>query len=141
METRHLGRSSLRAFLLRLLRPSAKCSSALPLQQTYPDGRYKRGGHRRSPEQSQGEPTMGRPTIRPGIYKHFKGGEYEVFGVAELVDATQWFVVYRPLYGDRELVLRPYTEFVGNVARDNVERPRFVLVRGHDAGCAQTSAT
>jgi hypothetical protein len=69
------------------------------------------------------------PTITPGTYRHFKGNNYEVLGVAQLVDIDDYFVVYRPLYGDRRgLVLRRYAEFTGTVDRDGRVQQRFVLV-------------
>ena len=69
------------------------------------------------------------PSIETGVYRHFKGRQYEVIGVAPLVDSREWFVVYRPLYGDRKLVLRPYAEFTGTVHRDGRDQPRFQLIR------------
>ena len=69
-----------------------------------------------------------RLTLRPGVYRHFKGKNYEVLGVAPLVDSADVYVVYRPLYGDRALVLRRYDEFAGTVFRDGREQPRFQFV-------------
>jgi hypothetical protein len=66
--------------------------------------------------------------IRPGVYRHFKGQLYEVLGTAPLVDTESYFVVYRPLYGDRALVLRLQSEFAGTVNRDGHEEPRFQFV-------------
>jgi hypothetical protein len=68
------------------------------------------------------------PTIRAGIYRHFKGERYEVLGVAPIVDTSGLYVVYRPLYGNRDWVLRPYAEFVGTVVRDGCEQPRFKFI-------------
>jgi hypothetical protein len=62
------------------------------------------------------------------VYRHFKGKLYEVIGVAHLVDSFDWFVVYCPMYGDRELVARPYAEFTGMVNREGREQIRFELV-------------
>ncbi len=66
-----------------------------------------------------------RPSLQRGVYRHFKGKLYEVIGVAQRVDTYDWLVVYRPLYGDRELVVRPYDEFTGTVNREGREQPRF----------------
>jgi hypothetical protein len=55
--------------------------------------------------------------ITAGVYRHFKGKRYEVI------------VIYRPLYGNRALVLRPYSEFIGTVDRDGREQQRFELTR------------
>ena len=66
------------------------------------------------------------PPIPTGVYRHFKGGHYQVIGVAEIVDTNEWVVVYSPLYGDdRQWVARPYVEFTGTVVRDGQELPRF----------------
>jgi len=67
-------------------------------------------------------------TIQPGVYRHFKGACYEVIGVAPLVDSDVCFVVYRPLYGDRSLVLRRYSDFVSTVNRNGRKEPRFRLL-------------
>lgn len=67
--------------------------------------------------------------VRPGVYEHFKGGRYEVIGSAEQVDTDERFVVYRPLYGDRSLVLRSVTEFLEHVDRDGVRKPRFRFIQ------------
>jgi hypothetical protein len=80
------------------------------------------------------------PLIRPGVYRHFKGNLYEVVGVAQLVDSPDWFVVYRPLYGDRELVVRPYAEFTGTVNREGRERPRFEFIQDAPSGPAEPTA-
>ncbi|EXJ09210.1 hypothetical protein D791_03856 [Nitrincola nitratireducens] len=37
----------------------------------------------------------------PGRYRHFKGAEYEVIECARHSETEEWYVVYRPLYGDR----------------------------------------
>jgi hypothetical protein len=70
---------------------------------------------------------MAHPPIPTGIYRHFKGGSYEVIGTAQLVDTSEWFVIYRPLYGNRELVARRLTEFASTVRQDGREVPRFLL--------------
>jgi len=71
---------------------------------------------------------MSFPTIRSGIYRHFKGNMYQVIGVAQRVDSPEVYVVYRPLYGDQELVVRGYEEFSGRVVRDGREFQRFEFV-------------
>lgn len=49
--------------------------------------------------------------IKPGIYKHYKGNEYEVIDVARHSETEELLVVYRPLYGERRLWVRPLAIF------------------------------
>ncbi len=65
---------------------------------------------------------------QPGIYRHFKGGLYEVLQVARHSETGEPHVVYRALYGDRGLWVRPLAMFVERVVRDGVEQPRFAWV-------------
>ena len=67
--------------------------------------------------------------IKPGIYKHFKGNEYQVYDVAQHSETFELFVVYRPLYGERKLTIRPLTMFMEEVDRDGYKGPRFFYVR------------
>lgn len=69
-----------------------------------------------------------RPAPQPGQYRHFKGGLYEVFGVARHSETEEELVVYRPLYGDCGLWVRPLALFCDVVTVDGVETPRFALV-------------
>ena len=72
--------------------------------------------------------------IRPGRYRHFKGGLYHVICVARLIDSDDEFVVYRPLYGDQATVIRPKAVFLQTVRLDNQTVPRFAFV--NDDACA-----
>ncbi len=80
---------------------------------------------------------MPRPTLQPGVYRHFKGGLYQVLGVAQRVDSPDWLVVYRPLYGDQELVARPFLEFTGRVVHEGREQPRFQFLHEARAGLGE----
>jgi len=71
--------------------------------------------------------------LRPGRYRHFKGKEYEVIGVARHSETGEKLVVYRCLYDDYSLWVRPYCMFVENVAVGGAFVPRFVPV-GEDEG-------
>lgn len=54
-------------------------------------------------------------TIKPGIYRHYKDNLYEVIGVAKHSETEEPHVVYRPLYGDRGLWIRPLSMFTETV--------------------------
>lgn len=66
--------------------------------------------------------------IRPGPYRHFKGNEYEVVGVARHSETMEDMVVYRALYGEGGLWVRPATMWTETVERDGYSGPRFVPV-------------
>lgn len=67
-------------------------------------------------------------TIRPGRYRHFKGKEYEVLGIARHSEDESPLVVYRPLYGDFGLWVRPAAMWNETVVRDGQTYTRFVRV-------------
>ena len=63
--------------------------------------------------------------IKPGVYRHFKGAEYEVIRVARHTETEEWLVIYRQLYGDGSYWARPLTMFVEPVEVDGQPLPRF----------------
>ncbi len=63
--------------------------------------------------------------ITPGRYRHFKGNEYEVIDIAKDSETTEPMVVYRALYGERELWVRPYEMFREIIERDGKRMRRF----------------
>ncbi len=63
-----------------------------------------------------------------GRYRHFKGGEYEVIGVARHSETDERLVVYRPLYGDGGLWVRPAAMFLEPVEHAGRTVPRFTFV-------------
>jgi len=63
--------------------------------------------------------------VVPGIYRHHKGQHYEVLGVAKHSETEEECVVYRALYGDRGLWVRPVAMFTENVEKKGVSVPRF----------------
>ena len=66
--------------------------------------------------------------IKLGRYRHFKGGEYEVIGVARDSETMEEKVVYCALYGARELWLRSVDMFSESVQREGAAVPRFQFI-------------
>ncbi len=63
--------------------------------------------------------------IKPGRYRHYKGGEYHVIDVARHSETEEWLVVYRTLYGAKDLWVRPLSMFTEHVIIDGQSLPRF----------------
>lgn len=66
--------------------------------------------------------------IKMGKYRHFKGGEYEVIGIAKDSETLEEMVVYRALYGDGELWVRNAEMFGETVTREGKTFPRFEYI-------------
>ena len=66
--------------------------------------------------------------LRPGKYRHFKGNEYLLIGVASHSETMEPMVVYKALYGDRGLWVRPASMWDEWVERDDYQGPRFIYV-------------
>ena len=64
----------------------------------------------------------------PGCYRHYKGAYYQVYDVAKHSETEQELVVYRCLYGDRSLWVRPMDMFIETVEIDGKIVPRFSYV-------------
>jgi hypothetical protein len=68
------------------------------------------------------------PTLPSGLYRHHKGQHYQVLDVVRHSETEEALVLYRPLYGERALWVRPFEMFTGTVTIDGVEQPRFAWV-------------
>ena len=66
--------------------------------------------------------------IRPGRYRHFKGNEYEVIGLARHSETQEEMVIYRALYGDFGLWVRPARMWNETVERDGKTFRRFTYI-------------
>lgn len=66
--------------------------------------------------------------MKTGKYRHFKGGEYEVLGVARHSESGERMVVYRALYGEGGLWVRPEAMFLENIEREGASFPRFEYI-------------
>ena len=67
-------------------------------------------------------------TIKPGHYRHFKGREYEVLGIARHSETEEELVVYRALYGEFGLWVRPVSMWNETVERDGKTFLRFTYI-------------
>ena len=67
-------------------------------------------------------------SIPCGRYRHFKGNEYEVIGIARHSETEEPMVVYRALYGEGGLWTRPASMWNETITRDGVEYRRFMPV-------------
>ena len=70
------------------------------------------------------------PTIRPGRYRHYKGNEYTVLGVARHSETLEELVIYRQEYGERGLWVRPAAMFAESVEVEGRVVPRFAFLGG-----------
>ena len=66
--------------------------------------------------------------IKPGKYRHFKGNEYEVIGTAKHSETMEEMVVYRALYGEFGLWVRPASMWEETVERDGKTYKRFTFL-------------
>ncbi|WNC70218.1 DUF1653 domain-containing protein [Thalassotalea nanhaiensis] len=67
-------------------------------------------------------------SIPTGKYQHFKGNFYQVLHIAKHSETEEEFVVYHPLYGDRNVWIRPLTMFNETIERDGKTLLRFTKV-------------
>ncbi|MBR5507202.1 MAG: DUF1653 domain-containing protein [Clostridia bacterium] len=66
--------------------------------------------------------------IKKGIYRHYKGNEYEVIGVAKHSETLEDMVVYKALYGDGGIWVRPASMWNETVIKDGKEHKRFEYI-------------
>ncbi|MBP3465794.1 MAG: DUF1653 domain-containing protein [Angelakisella sp.] len=77
---------------------------------------------------------MSHPEFPPlGRYRHFKGGEYLLVDFARHSETQEWMAVYRALYGEGGLWVRPLAMWSEPVERDGQTYPhRFTYLEGED---------
>lgn len=66
--------------------------------------------------------------IKIGKYRHFKGNEYRVIGIASHSETLEPMVVYRALYGEGGLWVRPAAMWTEWVEKENYQGPRFQYI-------------
>ncbi len=67
-----------------------------------------------------------------GIYRHFKGNHYELIGIASHSETLEPMAVYRALYGDGALWVRPLAMWSEMIEWEGKHRPRFELIRAKE---------
>lgn len=71
-------------------------------------------------------PPLPQPTL--GRYRHYKGGEYELIGVARHSETLEPLVLYRPHYNPSGLWVRPFAMFFEQVEHEGRLQPRFAIL-------------
>ena len=66
--------------------------------------------------------------LKKGLYKHYKGNIYEVMMIAQHSETEEWMVVYKALYGEQGMWVRPYDMFVSKIEIEGVMVDRFAKV-------------
>ncbi|MFY8352854.1 DUF1653 domain-containing protein [Pseudoalteromonas sp. SSM20] len=66
--------------------------------------------------------------IQPGKYQHFKGNFYQVIDTVTHSETQETLVLYKPLYGEQALWVRPIEMFLEEIERDGKVFKRFTLV-------------
>ncbi|KAA0913197.1 DUF1653 domain-containing protein [Psychrobacter sp. ANT_WB68] len=72
---------------------------------------------------------MTEKTVPQGIYRHYKGSLYQVLHVANHSETEEELVVYRCLYGEYGVWVRPLAMFTESVTVDGKKAPRFELIK------------
>lgn len=67
--------------------------------------------------------------MKYGLYKHYKGMQYHVFALCHHSETLEEMVVYRALYGDYGVWVRPKTMFLESVEFNGRTQPRFLYIR------------
>jgi hypothetical protein len=69
-----------------------------------------------------------KPNIASGYYQHYKGAYYQVIDIARHSETEEWLVIYRALYGDSGLWVRPASMFTENVVIAGEVLARFQFI-------------
>lgn len=67
--------------------------------------------------------------MKTGLYKHYKGAEYQVYALVKHSETEEELVLYKALYGDFGLWVRPRSMFQESVTVQGVSMPRFEFIK------------
>ena len=67
-------------------------------------------------------------SIKTGLYEHYKGNNYEVIDTVIHSESDETLVLYRPLYGERKLFVRPFDMFFETITIEGKEVERFKFI-------------
>jgi len=70
--------------------------------------------------------------MQTGIYEHYKGNRYDVIDIARHSESDELLVLYRTMYGDKNLWVRPFAMFFEKVEVDGMLVPRFKFIGDND---------
>lgn len=70
--------------------------------------------------------------MQKGIYQHYKGNRYEVIDTVKHSESEETMVLYRTMYGDKSLWVRPYDMFFENITLEDKTIPRFKYIGDAD---------
>ena len=73
------------------------------------------------------------PQLAAGIYRHYKGNDYQVLGLVRHSETEEWLVLYKTLYGDFSSWVRPLAMFTESVTTADGEVPGFRLIQPLDS--------
>ena len=66
--------------------------------------------------------------MQTGVYEHYKGNQYKVIDTARHSETDELLVLYRPMYGDESLWVRPFAMFFEKVTVNGILVPRFKYI-------------
>ena len=70
--------------------------------------------------------------MKTGIYEHYKGSKYQVIDTVTHSETEELMVLYRTMYGNQDLWVRPYDMFSENITIDSKTVPRFKYIGEED---------
>ena len=114
------------AFGARILVPPEDCARLAGAAHAAP-GTPEPAQPVQAPDAPAARPDQPR-AFRPGRYRHFKGNEYEAIGLARHSETLEQLVVYRALYGEGGLWVRPLDMFMEEIERDGKRFARFTYI-------------